>query len=63
MNFAGVGAGAYVYFLERSTPPDPARLDAWKELEREGWDITAVVKDDGSTMVGFGIRYLEAGDE
>jgi hypothetical protein len=59
IRFAGTNSGSYDFFLERSTPPDPACLDRWKALQDEGWDVEALVAEDGSTMVGLGCRYLE----
>jgi len=60
--FAGLDpAGAIESFIERSTPPDPAQLDRWKQLQHEGWDVTALVDAQATTMVGLGFRYVELG--
>ena len=35
-------------------------LDRWKQLEREGWDVTALGATDGTHLIGMGCRYLSA---
>jgi hypothetical protein len=61
--FAGVLPEDVECFIERSSPPDPDCLPRWKALQREGWDVEALVAEDGSTMVGLGCRYLSAARE
>lgn len=57
--FAGLSL-AYEFFVERVRPVDPAALDRWKALESEGWDVTALVDAQATTMVGLGFRYARS---
>jgi hypothetical protein len=45
-------------FIER-VPSDSRlgdKLDEWKHLSREGWDVTALLAPDSKTVVGLGCR-------
>jgi len=45
-------------FLER-VPSDahlPDALARWKQMQREGWDLTALVAPDSKTVVALGCR-------
>ena len=59
MIFAGASAREYSFWLERVEPIDPAALDRWKALSREGWDVTALVDEPppGTHLIGLGHRY------
>jgi hypothetical protein len=58
-HFAGLTPDV-AFFIERTTPIEPAALDRWKALEGEGWDVTALVDEQATTMVGLGCRYRPA---
>lgn len=51
-------------FLERVPASDAgAALERWRELELEGWDVTALTAEDGGQvleLVGLGCRYRPA---
>jgi hypothetical protein len=51
-------------FLERvPVKQSGAALERWRELEREGWDVTALTYDAGGQvleLVGLGCRYSPA---
>ena len=48
-------------FLERAPMNQaPAALDRWKQLEENGWEVTALGAVDGSHLIGLGCRYLSA---
>ncbi len=45
-------------FIER-VPADsklPGVLARWKEMQRDGWDLTALVARDSKTVVALGCR-------
>jgi hypothetical protein len=60
MTFAGVHPEDVEFFLERVTPPTGEALDRWKDLQLQGWDVTALVDAEATTMVGLGCRYAVA---
>jgi hypothetical protein len=51
-------------FLERVPVSESgAALERWRELEREGWDVSALTYDAGGVvleLVGLGCRYAPA---
>jgi hypothetical protein len=55
-HFAGLSQDVE-FFIERTTPVEPAALERWKALEGEGWDVTALIDDQATTMVGLGWRF------
>jgi hypothetical protein len=59
--FAGIGPGLVESFLERvelaGAGKVAAALERWRELELEGWDVTALGAVDGSHLIGLGFRY------
>jgi hypothetical protein len=45
-------------FVER-VPSDvklPTHLSRWKQLQREGWDVTALIAPDSKSVIALGCR-------
>lgn len=59
--FAGTRPEAVAFLLERVDLADKAATDQaferWRLLEREGWDVTALVDVEETHMVGLGCCY------
>jgi hypothetical protein len=53
------GASSFDYFCERVAPPTLEALERWKALQLEGYDVTALVDQRCTVLVGLGLRYRD----
>ena len=35
-------------------------LDRWKQLQREGWNVTALIAPDKKTVIALGLKLTRA---